>query len=110
VCLNFDQTKAYKTGSTLPVKLRLCDANGTNLSLPSVSLTATSIIQLAAEEVAVVEDAGHANPDGQFRYVSDFGGSYIFNLSLKDLAAGTYALMFTADGDSAAHSVKFHVR
>ncbi len=43
-----------------------------------------------------LEDSGNANPDGDFRYD---GGGYIFNLSPKGLAGGTYALKFTAGND-----------
>src|SRR5204863_7399759 len=32
VCPAYDQSKAHKLGSTLPVKLRLCNATGGNVS------------------------------------------------------------------------------
>lgn len=36
-CVLFDQTKAHKAGSTIPIKLGLCDAAGANVSNASVA-------------------------------------------------------------------------
>jgi hypothetical protein len=34
----------------------------------------------------------------------------VFNLSTKNLAQGTYALIFTVGGDATPHTVQFQVR
>src|SRR5207237_6032535 len=41
VCVLFDQTKSYKAGSTVPIKLQMCDAQGANASAASVLPVAT---------------------------------------------------------------------
>jgi hypothetical protein len=71
---------------------------------------ASGIVQLATNAPGILEDSGNANPDNQFRFVPDAGGSYIFNLSTKNLAQGTYALMFTVAGDPTTHTVQFQVK
>jgi hypothetical protein len=48
-------------------------------------------------------DSGSANPDNQFRFAD---GGYIFNLSLKGFAQGTYALVYRAGNDSTLHTVQ----
>jgi len=37
-------------------------------------------------------------------------GGYIYNLSTKDYAVGTYVLRFTATGDPVVHQVQFQLR
>jgi hypothetical protein len=51
---------------------------------------------------ATPDDTGSANPDNDFRFDS---GSYIFNLSTKGLASGTYGFTFTVTGDSSTYTV-----
>ena len=53
--------------------------------------------------------AAAANPDFDFRYDASLPG-YIYNLSTKGLATGTWALNFTIPGDPTSHSVQFDVR
>ncbi len=107
VCPQFDQTKSYKAGSTIPIKLHLCDAAGNNRSSASVPLTATGVVLVSTNAAGPLEDSGNANPDNQFRFD---GGTYVFNLSLKGFSQGTYALTFTAAGDPVPHNVQFKVR
>jgi hypothetical protein len=106
-CVLFDQTKAHKAGSTIPIKLELCDAAGANVSSVTVPLVATGVYLVSTTAPGPLVDSGNANPDSQFRFA---GGSYIFNLSLKDFAQGTYALTFTAGNDPTTHAVQFQVR
>ena len=107
VCVLFDQTKAHKAGSTVPIKLQLCDASGMNVSSPSVPLVATSVHLVSNNAPGPLEDSGNANPDLQFRLDGD---KYIFNLSLNGFGLGTYALVFTAGTDTTPHTVTFQVR
>ena len=58
---------------------------------------------------APLEDSGNANPDGDFRYDAVLRG-YIFNLSTKGYAAGTYSLSFTVSGDEIVHRLTFVVK
>ena len=43
VCLLYDLTKAAKAGSTIPIKIKLCDDAGTNLSSASLVVHATNV-------------------------------------------------------------------
>ena len=108
----FDATRAVKAGSTLPVKVRLTDAAGSNLSSASLVVTAIRLELLSTATSADVQDTGDANPDGNFRFDATVGtsGGYIFNLSTTGLVTGTYNLVFTVSGDPAPHAVTFQVR
>ncbi|MBV8857388.1 MAG: carboxypeptidase regulatory-like domain-containing protein [Acidobacteria bacterium] len=107
VCVDYDQTKANKSGSTVPVKFRLCDASGGNLSSASTAVHAVSVVNAATNAAQPLQDAGNANPGNYFRFDS---GGYIFNLKTTGYPAGTYNLGFTAGGDPTTHAVQFVVR
>lgn len=111
-CLLYDATKAVKSGSTLPVKLDLCDSNGNDLSSSAITLHAISVALASTTISGIIEDAGNANPDNDFRFDSTLGsaGGYIFNLSTKGLTTGTYNLSFTVTGDSVVYTVPFQVK
>ncbi len=106
-CLLFDQTKAYKAGSTIPIKLNLCNAAGANVSSSSVALVAKAVYLVSTSAPGPLADSGNANADYQFRFA---GGSYVFNLSLAGFSQGTYALVFTAGNDPTTHTVQFQVK
>jgi hypothetical protein len=114
ICPLYDQDKAHKAGSTVPIKLQLCDASGANVSAVGVVVQATRLNKLDNIASVEVEDSGSANsPDDNFRYDATLGGDggYIYNLSTKGLSTGTWVLSFTVNG--AAHStyaVRFDVK
>jgi hypothetical protein len=112
VCLLYDTTKAVKSGSTLPVKLQLCNATGGNVSSADIIAHASSITLTSTSTSGDVQDAGNANPDNDFRYDSMLGGSggYIFNLRTNGLGTGTYQLSFTVTGDSFIYSAPLQVK
>ncbi|MDT5063454.1 MAG: hypothetical protein QOH63_3913 [Acidobacteriota bacterium] len=103
----FDQTTAYKSGSTIPIKLQLTNANGVNVSSSSIVVTALSVVRVSTNTSGAVTDAGNANPDSNFRYD---GGGYIFNLKTKGYASGTYLLRFKAGNDPSIYSLQFQVK
>jgi len=105
----YDQGKAAKSGSTVPVKLQLVDAGGNNVSSGSVTVTAVGVSLKTSSASGAVEDSGNANPDNNFRYDSSLGG-YIFNLSTRGLGTGTYVLRFVAANDPVTHTVEFQVK
>jgi hypothetical protein len=109
VCVLFDQTKAYKLGSTIPIKLQLCDVGSSNMSTADIVLHATGLTKKDSTASGIVEDAGNSNPDSDFRYDAELAG-YIFNLSTKGLSTGTWALSFAAANDLIPHTVEFDVR
>jgi hypothetical protein len=105
----FDQTKAHKSGSTVPIKIRLVDANGVNVSSASTVVHAVSVVQTGSQASTLVEDAGNANPDFDFRYDASLG-SYIFNLKTTGYGTGSYVLNFIAGNSSTLYSMGFQVR
>ena len=114
ICALFDQSKSHRQGSTVPIKLQLCDANGQNLSSAAIVVKATEPLTKLDGTPSSVEDSGSANsPDDNFRYDPTLGGTggYIYNLSTTGLSSGTWRLSFTVNG--AAHSgyaVSFDVK
>jgi probable HAF family extracellular repeat protein len=109
ICLLYDPTKAHRRGSTVPIKLRLCDRAGTNLSSESVAVHAAGIRLVSTNATGAVEDSGNANPDGDFRYDAGIAG-YVYNLSTRGLGIGTYALEFTVAGASHVYEVSFQLQ
>jgi hypothetical protein len=90
--------KAYKQGSTIPVKLQLLGANGSNASSSALVVHALGLTQIAGGSgTASVLDPGSSNPDSDFRYDATLQG-YILNLSTKNLGAGTWQLTFSVNG------------
>ncbi len=110
VCPLFDQARSVKSGATFPIKLQLCDTNGSDLSFSAIVVHATSVTAISG--LSGTPDApGNANPDNDFRFDATLGptGGYIFNLSTRGLPSGTYTLQFTAGSDPVTHSVNFGV-
>ena len=111
VCLLYDPNKAQKSGSTIPVKLKLCDVNGQNVSSPETFVTALSVVLASNNAPGQLEDAGNANPDDNFRFTNFEGaGGYIFNLKTTGLVTGTYNLSFKAGNDAVIHVAPFQIR
>ena len=110
----FDQTKANKRGSTIPIKLQVLNASNANLSSANTSLVTRDLRLIGGNSFAPVEDSGNANPDHTFRYdptLGGAGGGYIFNLSTKGLAPGQYVLSFYVGSErSFFYTVKFEVK
>jgi len=103
----YDQTKVHQSGSTIPIKLKITDANGNNLSSAGTVVTAMGISLVSTSVYGPVEDAGNANPDNNFRFTSD---SYTYNLKTTGLATGTYNLYFTVGTDPTLHTVQFQIK
>jgi hypothetical protein len=113
LCPLYDQTKAHKSGSTVPIKLQLCDVNGVNYSASNIVLTALDLNKLDSNVSSSVEDSGNANPDYNFRYDPALGGTggYIYNLSTKGLTTGTWKVPFMVDKvASSGYWVQFDVK
>lgn len=104
----FDTTKAF-AGATAPLKVRLLDAGGANVSSHFLDVRATHLRRVGAATALALQGAGQANPDGNFRYDSGLAG-YIFNLATKDLVAGTYRLSIRAGADATPKTVEFQIR
>lgn len=112
VCLLFDNTRSVKSGSTVPIRIALCDSSGNDVSSSAVIVQALSLTQISSSASMTLENAGSSNPDNNFRFDSTQGttGGYVFNLQTTGLTTGTYALAFVAGSDPTMHTVTFQVR
>jgi hypothetical protein len=108
-CPLYDPNVAKKAGSAYPIKIQLCDVSGNNLSSPSITVHAVGVTRISTNTPIVLDDTGNANPDFDFRYDSSLQG-YIFNLSTKGYATGTYNVNFFAGSDPSLHSAQFAVK
>ncbi len=112
VCLLYDPTRAVQSGSTIPLKIQLCDANNADVSSSTVVVHAVSLVQTSTNASEALQASSNANPDNDFRFDATLGptGGYIFNLSTKGLTTGSYQLTFTASGDPLPHVLNIQVR
>jgi hypothetical protein len=112
ICPLYDDSKARPAGSVVPLKFQLCSNIGTNLSSAWTGVNAVDVILASTEASGPVVDAGSANPDSNFRFDADLGGSsgYIYNLSTNGKGTGTWALRFRAAGDPTLHRLKFQLK
>jgi len=112
VCLLYDPSRAVQSGSTIPLKIQLCDANNADASSSTIVVHGVSLVQTSTNASEVLQSSGNSNPDNDFRFDPTLGpsGGYIFNLSTKGLATGSYQLIFTANGDASSHVLNFQVR
>jgi Nidogen-like len=109
VCALYDQTKAHKAGSTVPIKLQLCDANRINQSTAGIVVNSAGLTKVDSSASVVVDTIISTTSDRDFRYDASLGG-YIYNLKTTGLSTGTWALTFTTTGDRVSHTVFFDVR
>jgi uncharacterized protein involved in high-affinity Fe2+ transport len=98
----YDQAKANNIGSTVPVKVQLVNAVGTNLSAAATVVTVTGLSPSPVPGKA---------PTGTFTFTTfNQGPGYQVNVKTTSYPAGTYTLKFTAGADPTTHTVTFMVR
>ena len=99
--VNMDGTSVFKQKSTVPIKFRVCDANGVSVATGVVSsfLLVQRITGTAAQDVN--EAPVSTTPDTTFRW-DPTAQQWIFNLNTKSQQAGvTYRYQIgLADGGS----------
>ncbi len=112
ICALYDQAKANQSGSAIPIKIQLCDADGKDISSLNVTVHAVSVARVPDGTPQPVQAKGNANPGNDFRFDRTLGpaGGYIYNLDTKGLTSGTYILNFSVAGDPQPHSVQFAIR
>jgi len=90
----------FNQKSIVPVRFRLCDANGGSVDTPGgvTSFLLTQIVQ-GTTTTTVLQTPDSTTPDTEFRSA---GQQWIFNLSTKDLSPGaTYTFRIgLADGSA----------
>jgi hypothetical protein len=107
VCALYDQTKAHKAGSTVPITIQLCDTAGANVSASPIIVKKTTLVKIDNSASSSLDSVAAATADSDFRYDS---GGYHYNLKTTGLTTGTWALSFTAGGDGTTHTVFFDIR
>jgi uncharacterized delta-60 repeat protein len=106
-----DVSDPLHAGRTIPIKVELLGASGNDVSAADIAVTALQLERVNADGTqtqVALQGTGGSNPQDLFRYDATLGG-YIFNLSTRGLAAGTYELDWTADGDPTVHVLRFQV-
>ncbi|MER6776708.1 MULTISPECIES: OmpL47-type beta-barrel domain-containing protein [unclassified Streptomyces] len=99
ICLLYDPNRPVRLLGQVVISLRICDANGNNLSNPNITLTATRITGPVTRPVT-----------GRFAYSALFS-NYSFPVSTRGLPNGNYNLEFTVSGaDTTTHVAPFTLR
>ncbi len=88
VCLQYDPHSPSRVGSTVPIRLQLCDHAGNNLSSPQLTLLAVTVDGTLDPGP---NDAGNANTGYEFRFSAQ---RYIYNLKTDGLGVGPHTLDF----------------
>ncbi len=106
----YDTSKQVNPGSTIPVRLQIKDAAGTNLSSPGLSVRLVELRQIAP--VDSLPALRKQSPNDDFRFSADLGGTggYIFNLHTAGLAPGEYELRFTVGSGTRRYFVPVRIR
>jgi len=91
--VNADGTSVWKQGRTIPLKFRVCDANGVSVGSVGV-ISGFALTQIISGTVANVDETIDANViDSGFRFDTS-AQQWIFNLSTKGENAG-YTYVYT---------------
>lgn len=84
-----DGSSVVRQGATIPIKFRVCDANGVSIGSPGVvtSFRLVRVLQGTVTTEVTVEPPS-TTPDTAFRW-DPSAQQWIFNVSTKELAAGS---------------------
>lgn len=99
--------------STIPIRIKILNASGTNVSAASLTVTAYGVRAANSSTwVPAEQSGGGSNPDLEFDFQNAGGGSYKFNLKTTGLAPGNYFFGFTVEGEPAGviHEFAFTVQ
>lgn len=107
-----EEGRVFKAGSTIPVRVQILDASGTNVSAADLPLVATRVRPVSNPGAGGPPHApGQSNPGLAFQFTSLQGEpGYRFNLKTTGLAAGRHALEFVVGSSGPTLSVEFEVR
>jgi hypothetical protein len=93
--INMDGTSVFKQKSTVPVKFRVCDANGISIGANTVAAFTLVNITQGTTITAVNEPVDSTTPDTTFRWDAS-AQRWIFNSNTKSLMANrTYGFVIT---------------
>jgi adhesin/invasin len=102
----FDQTKPNRSGSTVPITIKLTDAQGQNAGSSGLPVTAVSV--LGPSGPVPLQSPGNSQPDNLFTF-DPKTKTYQFNLETTGYKKGTYTLYFRIGNDTTLYSVSFRV-
>lgn len=106
--VNKDGSSVFNLGSTLPLKLRLQDADGNPVGSAQVKVQLERIS--TAVDGTEVEETVDATPTNGKEFDYDSGADmYRFNLSTKPLSAGTWRIVISLD-DGSVHRTEISLR
>jgi hypothetical protein len=97
--INTEGSSVFKQGSVVPVKFRICSADGTTIRTPDV-ISSFRLIKIISKGTASIVDQPvlSSTSDAAFRSGNQ---QWIFNLSTKNLTAGnTYVYLITLNDES----------
>jgi hypothetical protein len=96
------------SGDTVPFRIQIVNAQGGNLSSPTLVVTAYGVQKAGSTTWLPAPTTGN-NP-AQFRFQNAQGGSYMFDLKTTGLLSGNYVFGFTVAGDPTIHVVPFVIQ
>lgn len=98
--INVDGSSVFNQGKTIPVKFRVCDANGVSIGTPGV-VASLSLTQILSRTVTGVEQKSSSTSSGtSFNWVSS-AQEWTFNLSTSNQQAGnSYVYMILLNDGS----------
>ncbi|HEX8917392.1 MAG TPA: hypothetical protein VF898_02725, partial [Chloroflexota bacterium] len=104
VKLLYKPPMTQKSGSTVPIKLELVDAHGTNLSSSGLAVQALCVVPQGSTSCSSAPTGfTYSNQFFTFLASLDNGGGYQFNVKSTGLTIGhTYQLLFDVAGESAS--------
>jgi hypothetical protein len=95
--INADGSSVFRAGRTVPVKFALTDALGNPITGAVCHLSIWHVSSEILGTVPETAEAEYADVGGTFRYDAQ-EGQYVYNLSTKGMATGTWQLRVTAEG------------
>ncbi|WP_137158644.1 PxKF domain-containing protein [Blastococcus sp. CCUG 61487] len=107
--INLDGSSVFKAGSTVPVKFGITDFAGTSVRGATATLATVRSYDTEGKDLGEEQEAsspGAANSGNVFRAS---GGQYVYNLSTKGMAPGSYQLIIRLD-DGTQYSAVFSLR
>lgn len=102
-------SSTFKKGSTVPIKFRVCDAQGASIGSAGVVGAFQMIRAVQNGNVTVNEPVVSTTPDTAFRWDAT-NQQWIFNLTTKNLSAGTTDTYEIALNDSTTIDFTFLVK
>jgi hypothetical protein len=82
---NYVGMSVFKLGSTVPVKFRVCDANGNSVGSPTPVVTSFTVTAEASQSVSVNETTVSLAADTAFRWDAT-AQQWVYNLSTKGMS------------------------